>query len=568
MTTPPSAISTSQHGPPSRRLVERWFPVAAVNRAVETPAGSGRSEKAIFTWFASRPIAQARAAVLTALLPDDEALHAEVEAAVEGNREALGKLGERIVAEHDGHPPVVLDVFSGRGIIPLEAARLGLTAVGIDYSPVATLAGRLLADYPLRDWSGEPALPFPDPEASQESLLADEPRLVRDVRILLAEIGQRVVRAVEQYYPRNPDGSFPWGYLWAITIPCDRCGRRFPLVGSLVLRHPYRRTDDLGQAFRILPHRDTWRVEVFEGVPGPGDHPTYSAPPGRTGKTARCPFCQQVHPLETVKQKGIAGQYQDAPLVAADIEGKATKVFRNLRRDELEAINRVSLADLEPIGPFSAVPDEQIPAGNVHAVRGSGYGFQTYGSLMNDRQARQFVEIVRAIRGCHRELHEARISESYAEALTAYAAASVVRRIRVSTRGARLRPFGGNTNRRQAWVQVDHIFSEESKVSFNHDWFETGPGRGPGTWESISDTGSEVLAKHIRNLKGRARPTTIWSITQTLRICSTSGASGSFSTSCPTCSATDRSCNPRRRRSSSSRAAQMSTAPRTTMRRS
>ena len=41
-------------------------------------------------------------------------------------------------------------------MIPLEAARLGVTAHGIDYSPVATLAGQLLADYPLRDWSQEP----------------------------------------------------------------------------------------------------------------------------------------------------------------------------------------------------------------------------------------------------------------------------------------------------------------------------------------------------------------------------------------------------------------------------
>ena len=51
-------------------------------------------------------------------------------------------------------------MFSGRAIIPLEAARAGASAIGIDLSPVATLAGRLLADYPMRDWSSEPPLPF------------------------------------------------------------------------------------------------------------------------------------------------------------------------------------------------------------------------------------------------------------------------------------------------------------------------------------------------------------------------------------------------------------------------
>ena len=62
-----------------------------------------------------------------------------------------------------------------------------------------------------------------------------------------------MARAVEPYYPRNPDGAFPWGYLWGITIPCDReqCGRRFPLVGSLTLRHPYRRTNSVESVAKL-----------------------------------------------------------------------------------------------------------------------------------------------------------------------------------------------------------------------------------------------------------------------------------------------------------------------------
>ena len=481
------------------RLIERWFPVAAVDQAVHTPEGSGRSEKAIFTWFASRPIAQARAAVLTALLPDDPDLRPLVERAVlTGDRQTLDQLAERIIAEHGGRVPAVLDMFSGRGIIPLEAARLGLTAAGVDYSPVATLAGRLLADYPLRDWSAEPPLPFPDPEEGR--IAAAEPRLVRDVRILLAEIGRRVAAAVEPYYPRNPDGSFPWGYLWAITIPCDGCKRRFPLVGSLTLRHPYRRTGDPGQAFRLIIEGDDWRVEVVDGVPD--QVPTHGSAVGRIGKSARCPFCSHLHSNEAIKQKGFSQQYKDVPLVAADLVG-SKKVFRPLRRDEVEAIKRVSLVGLPPFGQFSAVPDEKIPPGNVDTVRASGYGYETYGALMNDRQTLQFVETIRAVRACHEELRAAGLGEDYACALTAYAAANVVRRLRRSTRGAKLLAFGGSANRKQTWVQVHDIFSDESKVSFNHDYFETGPGEGPGTWSSISETGVQVLAKHLRNLRGK-----------------------------------------------------------------
>jgi putative DNA methylase len=130
-----------------KRLIDHWFPCAAVDESVGTPAGSGLSEKALFTWFASRPIAQARAAVLTTLLPDDDTLRGYVNHAISGQLGALNRLAEMIAGQYPDGPPVVLDVFSGRGIIPLEAARVGATAAGVDLSPVAVLGSRLLADY-------------------------------------------------------------------------------------------------------------------------------------------------------------------------------------------------------------------------------------------------------------------------------------------------------------------------------------------------------------------------------------------------------------------------------------
>ena len=57
------------------RMIERWFPSAEVSEASSGGWGSGNAEKALFTWFAARPLAQAKAAVLTSLLPwpEDEA---------------------------------------------------------------------------------------------------------------------------------------------------------------------------------------------------------------------------------------------------------------------------------------------------------------------------------------------------------------------------------------------------------------------------------------------------------------------------------------------------------------
>ena len=40
----------------------------------------------------------------------------------------------------------------------------------------------------------------------------------------------------------------------------------------------------------------------------------------KKGKAARCLFCGFVHPLETVKAKGEAGQYEDTLIVVADTD--------------------------------------------------------------------------------------------------------------------------------------------------------------------------------------------------------------------------------------------------------
>ncbi|MFE9312664.1 DUF1156 domain-containing protein [Streptomyces sp. NPDC088817] len=496
--TPPAAPSGGDDM--GSRLIDRWFPCASVDAAVGRPAGSGRSEKALFTWFASRPIAQARAAVLTALLPDQVAHHDDVEKAVgSGDAEAQQRLRKAIAAQYPSGRPVVLDMFSGRGILPLEAARLGVTAVGTDLSPVATLGGRLLADYPLHDWSAEAAVPFIDGADLEDGLFSAEgPRLLRDVRAVLAEVNRRVAEAVAPYYPANDRGKVPWAYLWAVSIPCDQCRRRFPLIGSMRLQFASGREGDYGQSLELVIDGDQWQPQVVGG--DPTQQPTFSAAAGRKGKSARCPFpsCGHVHTLDAVKAIGFAGQYDDELLAVGEENEGVGKTFRIPTPDEVRAAKSVDLTQLDGFGPFTAVPDEAIPPGNQDTIRASGYGYCTYGALMNDRQALLFAETVRAIRSVRTDLLAAGLTLDYAGALTAYAAANMQRRLRYSTRGAKLRAFGGNASRKGTWVQVHDIFADESKVSFQFDYLESGPGSGPGTWESVTDSGLQALKKVIQ----------------------------------------------------------------------
>ena len=197
------------------RMIERWFPCAEVSKQSAKGWGRGFAEKSLFTWFASRPLAQAKAAAICSLLPwpdskeEQEHLKALVREAMTDYDAANSELREEL-AKHYPDGAKLCDPFSGRAMIPLEAARLGIQAWGIDYSPVATLAGMLLADYPMRNWDNEPDLPIDGYDRHKTKYFA-EPRLLRDVRFVLDLVGDRYETAMDEFYPKI-DGKRPWGY--------------------------------------------------------------------------------------------------------------------------------------------------------------------------------------------------------------------------------------------------------------------------------------------------------------------------------------------------------------------
>jgi putative DNA methylase len=488
------------------RMIERWFPCAEVSAASISGWGSGKSEKALFTWFAARPLAQAKAAVLTSLLPwpDDPAEQKRLKELVRQalmDRDAAHDEIVKELAKHYPAGPSLLDPFSGRAMIPLEAARLCVRSWGIDYSPVAALAGTLLADYPLRDWSQEPELPF----GEKPDLVED--RLVSDVKRALHEIGRRYEVAMANFYPKVGIEQ-PWGYLWAVTLPCQECGRRFPLTGSLALRHPLPKKQDLGQSYRLVVERSTgsFRAEVHDGRPTGTPTLTNKMRDGKrvAGRVAVCPFCEHVHPNDVHSRLAREGLGEDALLVAADIDETVGKRFRVPTAEEFAAVDiaRKKLAAEPPFAPgLNAVPDEKIPTGNNHTVQASYYGAKTYGDMCTARQTLGFVNLCRSISDIGRELLAAGSSADYAAALCGYAAAVVVRKIRRATRGALLRPrLDPKSNR----VDCKDIFANEASLNFSYEFFEAGLGNGPATWASLIDDTLVILRNQRSRAQGRA----------------------------------------------------------------
>jgi len=68
-------------------------------------------------------------------------------------------------------------------------------------------------------------------------LLASSERLLGDVEAVLTEVGRRYTEAMDRLLPGGCRQT-AMGLSMAVTLPCQDCGRRFPLVGSYELRKP------------------------------------------------------------------------------------------------------------------------------------------------------------------------------------------------------------------------------------------------------------------------------------------------------------------------------------------
>jgi len=485
------------------RLIERWFPSAEVSANSDKGWGSGNSEISLFMWFAKRPTVQAKAATICSLLPwpDDSAEQARlqdlVRSALTGRYAAWRAIQNEILKTNPGGA-ITLDPFSGRGMIPLESARLGISAAAIDYSPMAVLASHLLTEAPFVDWSNEPTIPF----SAEEDQLASGPtdRLLRDLETLFAEIQQRHADSMSEFYPQ-PSGETPWGYLWAVSIPCQECGNRFPLIGSYDLILPLAGRSAI--SFRIDADRAarSWVAEVQPGPPTKPPTLTNAVVNGRkvAGKSAICVFCSHVHPLATHRRLLQEGQGRDELVLAADLDGAGQKVFRAPTSADQDAVKAATkaLRDEPPFTPLlSAIPDEGIAAGNNNIIGPSIYGAKTYGDFMVDRQSLSYIRLARTIAAIAEELRSAGLSHDYVRALTGYATAVVVKKLRRSTRGARFQSTGG--------AQVGDLFVNEGSITFSHDFFEAATGQGPGTWNSISDNVLAACRNLFQDIRGSA----------------------------------------------------------------
>ncbi len=406
-----------------RRLIEDSLPLAEISEysAKEKSIRHGHIST-LHLWWARRPLAAARAATMAALLPAprSEEERQKFHQLITDNLDwDLGKEPQRLVDRLRGilrehgvvDAPRILDPFSGGGALPLEAERLGAEAFATDLNPVAHLIELATLYYPQR-------FAHLKSERSAQDQLTGRSRLIAEVERWGRVVQERVAADIEAYY-RTDSGDEPLFYIWARTVRCQNpaCRVEIPLVGSSYL---IKKSDHI---VALLPQASSDRKSVkFDIVENPGSSVDLNA--GTiTGANAVCPCCGQISPSKYIKAQGKAVGLGHRLLAIAVRDGTRGKRYRIPTASEVK--RAVSAPTPKDFGDIPAIPHEPMPPQGTLGFRVQVYGFETWGSIYNPRQALAMATFARHVRGIASEVRDANRelgdeAEEFSRAVTTY----------------------------------------------------------------------------------------------------------------------------------------------------
>ena len=208
-------------------------------------------------WWARRPLAAARAVIWASLVDDPSGDPSLSPSEQDAERERLFRILERLVKWENSNnpdvlaearaeidrcfpdgPPPILDPFAGGGAIPLEAQRLGLTALAGDLNPVAVLINKAMIEIPPR-FAGMPPV---HPDVDKTLMTWERAQgLAADVEAYGRWMRDEAERRIGHLYPdaTGPDGEklTPIAWIWARTVesPDPSWSGHVPLVASWTL---------------------------------------------------------------------------------------------------------------------------------------------------------------------------------------------------------------------------------------------------------------------------------------------------------------------------------------------
>ena len=373
------------------KLIEVALPLAAINQAAaaEGSVGHRPHPKNLHRWWARRPLAAARAVIWASLVDDpssDGTLTRDEQAA---ERQRLFEILERLVkwencndpgvlaearAEIDrcfpDGPPAILDPFAGGGAIPLEAQRLGLTALAGDLNPIAVLINKAMVEIPPR-FDGMPPV---HPDFDQALTTWERTQgLAADVEAYGRWMRDEAEARIGHLYPdaTGPDGekltTIAW--IWARTVesPDPSWAGHVPLVASWTLSTRSGRPKTWIEPI-IDRATQTIRYEIREG-----GEPSRARTVERGNGTCIATGATIVG--DYIKSESRAGR-MGQQLMAVVAEGNRGRTYLPVTPDDIAAA-----ACKEPLWRPEGKNPERLSGGTVYV-----YGLDEWWKLFTTRQ--------------------------------------------------------------------------------------------------------------------------------------------------------------------------------------
>ncbi len=408
-----------------KRLIEYNLPLAEISEASAREKNIRHGHPStLHIWWARRPLAASRATAFAALIDDPGPDHPEEReelmelikrmapwaAVKDGNSEVIEEARE-LIRQQYGRPPKVLDPFAGGGSIPLEALRLGCETYASDYNPVAVFIEKATLEWPQK-FGIEVELPREmvegeDGEARQLGLGESGDTVKVNLLAYLVEKWANIIleeaRAeIGRFYPPDPDGWIPVGYIWARTIPCQNptCGAEIPLVKQFWLaKKPNKKI-----AYRPVVDVEAKRVdfEILEGeeaIKVAGFDPSQGTV---TRGDARCPVCGQVTKAADTRRLAKEGKMGERMVAVVLHHPKQKgKRYRLATEEDMRVFKEAAAYLEEKIAnwPYmeNPLPTESIPlmSGTFNAPI---YGLDRWDKLFNYRQQLSLITFVEKIK--------------------------------------------------------------------------------------------------------------------------------------------------------------------------
>lgn len=373
-----------------RRLLERGVPVALLNKEAQKEKLAVPPHVLLQYYFTRKPLISARLALAGALLSASD---------YTTNDDFLRKMGldrklarraytevpnELINTISRRYPSgvTVLDPFAGSGTIPLEAMRLGLDVVALDYSPVAYLLMKGTLEYPLV---------YGGTLISEES---GESRLLSDVKRYAKDILLKLEKEFNEFYPTHGENNVR-AYINAWAVECPFCGGITPLVHSWSL--------DVTNEIHIRPTKEgkSLRFELAKGsTPHKGNIKR---------NKATCLLCTQPLPREHIIQD--IQQHEREILLAVYLDDGTFALPNEADYRAIEFAQKRLKHRMSDLGQY--IPSESMPD-DIRSAKYLKYWYR----LFSPRQLLIHTSFVKEIRAVIQNITKE--NRQYANAIGTY----------------------------------------------------------------------------------------------------------------------------------------------------